>query len=269
MRDGWCRPLRNLLLLSLHVALGRAVQSSHARAAFARRLRATNCAACAVPLDGTITLDDGSFYNTNLAAHNVFELPVEASIMDEVERIFYDGAPFAGVTSMKEPYDAIDTPVGSFFAQRVSWDSNIAWVSVDCAASFGAFDDLFHRLRIAERLAAVVPHASALQLYSAFFVVRTWCQSHNFHHDYKPPVGTDALTLITPLRDYAEADSFQLSYHSRDAARSEPSTVRRYAYRRGTAIAFGSGFEHSTEPGRGRHGTCASRFIPDRLCTSH
>ena len=30
--------------------------------------------------------------------------------------------------------------------------------------------------------------------------------------------------------------------------------MRRYVYQKGRAIAFGSGFEHSTEPGRGRDG---------------
>ena len=179
-------------------------------------------------MDSVQALEDGSFYNTALCAHNVFELDIDMSIMDEVEHIFYQGAPFASVTSMREPYDEILTSVGSFFAQRVSWDSDIAWVSVDCAASFDVFEKIFQRLRIPERLAPVVPHAHALQLYSAFFVVRSWCSLPNFHHDYKPPVGTDALTLITPLRNYAEMDTFQLSYYSRDALRAEPPTVCRY-----------------------------------------
>ena len=60
-------------------------------------------------------------------------------------------------------------------------------------------------------------------------------------------VGHDALTLITPLDDYPETDTFQLSYKSRGG-------VRRYTYTKGRAVVFGSRFEHSTEPGKGRDG---------------
>lgn len=80
-------------------------------------------------------------------------------------------------------------------------------------------------------------------------------------------MGTDALTLITPLRDFDETDSFQLRYqsHQQPAARSggggeeagasaAPREERRYAYQKGRAIVFGSRFEHTTEVGSGRDG---------------
>ena len=53
--------------------------------------------------------------------------------------------------NMAEPYEDVPTPAGRFFAQRVSWASNIAWVSVDDAASFSRFEELFQRLRLPER----------------------------------------------------------------------------------------------------------------------
>jgi len=198
----------------------------------------------------------GRYYNRRLCADNVWEIDVCSDIMDEVAQLFHEDSPFAEVIAgMKEPYDVISTRVGDFFAQRVSWDSNIAWVSVDEEASFRHFADVFQRLRLAERFAHVVPHTRNLQLYSSFFVVRTWCKSHNFHQDYKPPVGTDALTLITPLRDFTEKDSFQLTYRARDAT-SDRLWDSRYEYRKGKAIVFGSQFEHSTEPGEGHNGEC-------------
>ena len=57
---------------------------------------------------------------------------------------------------------------------------------------------------MAERFAPVVPHAATLRLYNAFFVSRSWCEKADYHCDYFEEVGTRALTLITPLRDYAE-----------------------------------------------------------------
>lgn len=81
-------------------------------------------------------------------------------------------------------------------------------------------------------------------------MVRSWCEDHDWHADYERGVGTDALTLITPLHDYDEQDSFQLSYLAGVDADEE----RRYVYRKGRAIAFGDRFVHSTEPGKGRSG---------------
>ena len=61
-------------------------------------------------------------------------------------------------------------------------------------------------------------------------------------------VGTDALTLIAPLKDFPETDSFQLTYHAAAGG------TQRYVYRKGKAIVFGSGFHHSTEPGESQAG---------------
>ena len=69
------------------------------------------------------------------------------------------------------------TAAGAFFAQRVSWRSNIAWVSADDERSLAAYEDLFARMRISERFAPVVPHLKELRLYSAFYVTRTWCDA--------------------------------------------------------------------------------------------
>jgi len=84
--------------------------------------------------------------------------------------------------------------------------------------------------------------------------VRSRCAEHNWHADYEHGVGVDALTLITPLHDYAEQESFQLSYLSGDGHSADAAFRRRYVYSKGRAIAFGDRFMHSTEPGSGRDG---------------
>lgn len=225
-------------------------------------------------------LPDGSFYNHRLGALNVFEIDVDESIIDEAAEIFYGsdadlqdgsrtdgirGSPFHSISNMAEPYEDVSTPAGRFFAQRVSWHSNIAWVSVDDAQVFGRYERLFERLDLPARFAPVIPHASRLRLYSAFYVVRSWCEAHNFHTDYMRPVGTHAMTLITPLRNFRETDSFQLVYKSAatagandggevDRAGAPTPVLKRYTYSRGKAIVFSSRFEHSTEPGAGDDG---------------
>ena len=69
-------------------------------------------------------------------------------------------------------------------------------------------------------------------------------------------MGTNALTLITPLKDHAAAGSgFQLQYRG-----DEDEAPRQYRYTRGKAIVFGAGFLHSTEPGRA-HGEEPHAFL--------
>ena len=220
-----------------------------------------------------ICLPDGKYFNTRLAAPNVWEIGIDEALVDEAAQIFYDSGSFEKLTQMREPYMDIDSSVGTFFAQRVTWDSNIAWVSVDDRASFDAFESIFSRMQLPAKFAAHVPHSQGLQLYSAFFVVRSWCSGHNWHTDYKAPVNTDALTLITPLRDFREIATFQLAYRAQDnpegpgTADSTPTRqeggdddVRRYVYKKGRAVVFGSDFLHSTEPGQG-HGSEVHAYL--------
>ncbi|EOD27329.1 hypothetical protein EMIHUDRAFT_114691 [Emiliania huxleyi CCMP1516] len=252
----------------------------------------TGGGSCAAASADVRRLADGTYFNRKLGALNVFEIDVDESIIDEAADIFYgrdassssdgdgdgdgdgDHSPFAGVGDSAEPYTEVATPAGNFFTQRVSgWRSNIAWVSVDDEHSFQRFEALFERLELPQRFSSVIPHLSSPRLFSAFYVCRSWCEAHSFHTDYMRPVGLHALTLITPLRDYQETDSFQLTYKpavasgapqsdgyaahgSEDATegRTAPPALQRYAYKKGKAIVFGSRFEHSTEPGAGDEG---------------
>ena len=239
-------------------------------------------------VDNCIKLRDGLFYNEKLEAFNCWQVDIDPKIIDKIAAIFYEGDPFASLSQTGEPYESIKTPNGfQFFAHRVvSWDADTAWVSCDDADTLRHFESLFKEMQLPERLANIVPHVAQLQLYSAFFVTRTHCNSHNWHYDYMASVGTRALTLITPLQDFEETQSFQLSYksHPRDfydnfdqsgfGASSGEETLggedsdvwgfqnskvgqmnqRRYTYHKGQAIVFGSRFLHSTEPGRGKDG---------------
>ena len=167
--------------------------------------------------DGQIhRLDDGLYYNAAFGAHNIWEVSIDEELVDEAAQIFTEGDPFAALLEPGEPYVDLSTPCGlKFFGHRVSWDSDISWISTDDEWSYRRFESIFHRMGLPEAFAPVVPHGSQLRLYNAFFVCRTKCETHDFHCDYFADVGTHALTLITPLRNYRERDSFQLSYKPR------------------------------------------------------
>ena len=129
--------------------------------------------------------------------------------------------------------------------------SNLAWISVDNLPTYSIFEALFQQCRLHERFGSLIDHDTSLRMYSAFFVVRSHCESPNLHVDYVHSVGVTAMTLITPLDDYASrCEGFQLLYLN-DARQR-----RRYTYRKGKAIAFGSSFTHSTEPGRSLDEPC-------------
>ena len=134
-----------------------------------------------------------------------------------------------------------------------------------------------------------------VRLYSAFYVVRSFCLEPDLHVDWPDGAGTNAFTLLTPLEDYSSSEGFHLLYEdnckdnyedncedssedncednyednyedsSAGAASSEatgqPAQLRQYRYSEGEAIVFGSRFRHSTEPGRAASGPCSPSVL--------
>ncbi len=268
-----------MLPVSLAVSFSPASRPSARRCAINNVLAAELSAV--LPDKDVICLPDGTYFNTRLHAPNAFEIAVDESIIEEAADIFYgrfdgrvsdsEGGPFDGICKRAVIYDDVLTPVGRFFTQRVSaWRSDLAWVAVDDEQSLEKFEDLFKRLELPQRFASIVPHHRSLKLYCAQYLLRSWCEGYNFHTDFNRAVGTNALTFIAPLRNYRETQSFQLTYKATvgevtpdghialgtiNAEKPrEGCNLRRYEYRKGKAIVFGSGFEHSTEPGAGHDG---------------
>ena len=130
---------------------------------------------------------DGLHFNSRLAAPNVWEVDVDEAAVDEAARIFTEGSPFASATAAGEPYETIESGVGPFFLQRISWRSDACWISVDAWRAYAAFLRIFERMRLSERFSTLVS-PQEIRLYSAFYVVRSHCEAHNFHVDYKPEV---------------------------------------------------------------------------------
>ena len=96
---------------------------------------------------------------------------------------------------------------------------------MDDAPTYRAFEALFRRMGVAQRLAPYIDHASCVRLFSAFFVVRTACAAPNMHVDYAAAVGTNAMTLMTPIDRYTPNEGFQLLFETYDSSIDEPATA--------------------------------------------
>jgi len=246
----------------------------------------------------------GVYHNHRLDAPNVWRTDVHASLVAEAADIF-ERCDLRAVharldVEKKNSRESVSCDSGSFFAHHAGWNSDVSWISCDDQQTHDQFQSLFQRLGLPRKFANVVHGrdrlhetgkksgergcedggqrrageegdggpAEGVHLYSAFFVVRSWCSKPDMHVDYSKAVGTHALTLMTPLysaQDSAQeetvgagkeghkgAGSFHLLYQD-----TQGKTCR-YRYHHGEAIVFGARFVHSTEPGRAAAGTSAA-----------
>lgn len=163
------------------------------------------------------------FFDPGLCAFNAEILSIDQSVVDEF-------LPLAA-----EP----ESP--GFTSVSPKWGSDIRWVSAAEPEAFAIFESAFHKLKIAERLSKRINVEREIRLYCGSIVLRSECDSPNFHCDWRK-LNNQAFTMLTPVTHNAEG--FGLLYRD---ARGE---VRDYEYKRGEAIVFGDWFSHSTKPGR-------------------
>lgn len=197
------------------------------------------------------------FFNSRLSAPNVWEVDVRHSVVQEAADMF-------NAARLREAHNDIRGARGmairsyegggARFAvvQPKGWTSDVNWFSADDPATMSRFASIFDRLGLASLFTPVVEHTERLRLFSALFVVRSSCTAANVHDDWALSVGTSALTVITPLAEFAVdgGKGFQLLYEADTDEGSGAVEQRQYKYKCGKAIVFGGGFRHSTEPGR-------------------
>ena len=176
---------------------------------------------------------------------------------------------------------AISTDEDAASGEYTSWASDITWVSVDDEATHAQFERLFRACDLEAFFGPICGCRDRLRMFSASYVVRSRCETPNFHYDYISAVGARALTLMAPLKQYSRpeasnADQFQLLYEEAEPARGEAEActgeaegaasaasvsigagggrIRRQEYAFGKAVVDGrvwSGVSRpSTEPGR-------------------
>jgi len=185
-------------------------------------------------------------------ARGAFAASVPHDVIDEAEFLYerhlrrkFASIDQAALGAQQVPCRSIDTDVGRFFVMRPGlWHSDICWISADDDAAFAIFEDWLSRSTLAEQLASAMDCSDKPVLYNGYFVVRRGCSGVNMHTDFVDAVGTNAFTVMTPLRDYRNADNFQLVYLD------DAGSPQQYRYRRGEALCFGAWFQHSTEPGQ-------------------
>jgi len=201
------------------------------------------------------------------------------------------------------PCAQLQTAHGNFFAMQPGGSSDpskvglsdLTWISVDDLPTWDIFSSIFDDMGVARVVEPLVDCAEGVRLYSAFYVVRSFCLEPDLHVDWPDGAGTNAFTLLTPLEDYSSSEGFHLLYEdnckdnyedncedssedncednyednyedsSAGAASSEatgqPAQLRQYRYSEGEAIVFGSRFRHSTEPGRAASGPCSPSVL--------
>jgi len=202
----------------------------------------------------------GRYFNTRLMAPNAWEVCVDPSLIDEAAAMFeaIEGGAGRRAVEIDRHERLVSSDGRAYFITRPDWNSDITWVAVDDSPTFAVYQRLFERLAIPQRFAGVV--TGNPRLYGAYFVVRSKCDSTNLHTDFEAEALSDCFTVMTPLHEYASKEQFQLSYvaveaHAApgEAMKAEMDAhghLRRYEYKRGKAIVFGSHFLHGTEAGR-------------------
>ena len=167
------------------------------------------------------------FINPGLLAPNVLTVPVDAAIVDEFAPIVAD----YGDSSR-------------FHVETPRWNSDIVWVSAKEEKTFALFQSAFDRLDVAAHVVQYLDLDRLVRLYCGFLVIRSRCESPNFHCDWDK-TNNEAFTLITPIG--GDAADFGLLYRRLDGEISE------YSYRLGEGIILGDHFSHSAKPGTSTH----------------
>lgn len=197
--------------------------------------------------DPDVILDGDRYFNTRLSAPNVWEISVSPETVNKAAALFHEidlPPSMAKTTSVKTVSGA------SYFVYQSPFGfvSDMQWISVDDQPTYDTYNRIFKELEIPQRFGHLV--SGSINMITAFYVVRSHCIQANIHEDYFPSVGTQAFTLMTPIRNYTidhtSLDKFQLLYESEHEG-EEP--FARYTYSKGKAIVLSSQFSHSTEPG--------------------
>jgi hypothetical protein len=190
------------------------------------------------------------YFNTRLAAPNVWEIDVSPETVDKAAALFNEiDLPLPVITAVPTNTSVKTASGASYFVSQNPFGSvsDLQWISVDDQPTYDAFNKIFKELEIPQRFAHLV--SGSINMISATYVVRSHCKQSNVHVDYFDEVGTQAFTLMTPLRNYAVDYNSQFKFQLLYESEHEGEEHARYTYRKGKAIVFASQFKHSTEPG--------------------
>lgn len=165
------------------------------------------------------------FINRELLAPNVLTVPVDESIVSELEVL----------AKMSE------RDLGEEYYSLSPWQkfNDIRWISATTKDAFGLFQSTFERLDVSRHVREYLDLDREVRFYAGFLHTRRSCAELHFHLDWEK-TNNEGFTLLTPVCGLKSEPS--LSY------RKLTGEVGEYRYRKGEAIIFGDHFIHSTTP---------------------
>lgn len=166
------------------------------------------------------------FYNPEFDAENVLKLNFPVSLVHNFNSLLTESKVLNRLASTSP-----------------EWRSDISWLSPNSLNDFKIFDKMFNLINANKLLKDALNLKFDLISYCGFLVVRSSCESIDFHTDWRD-LGLKAFTLITPLVE--QGHDLGLVYTKSD------STTGNYFYKPGEAIVFGSDFVHSTMPSKSK-----------------
>jgi hypothetical protein len=178
-------------------------------------------------------------FNYRLQAYNVFEIPVDQLLITRAGEFYAQH-----IAPRLDSEGSWRSDGWAFYVKRpTGWSSDISWWTADDAPTYHWFETtLFQKVGLGAPFSDLIDHDVTIRLYSPSFVVRSRCKQTQFHQDYSWEFGTNAYTLMTPLADMSAVPDGHLNYMDIWGRR------RVYRYRMGTAVVFGAGFVHGTQP---------------------
>lgn len=186
------------------------------------------------------------FINSDFIAPNVLEIEVDISVLAEMAPVI------AGLKQLGLVTGPVDIGNGvKLFSTHPTWKSDILWISQADRAGYDYFEDIFRRLRIAEKVAPKIAHDREIVMYSGFFVTRSFCNEPDFHHDWID-ADNDAFTFLAPISD--NCGELGLIFKNLREQQGH------YTYGLGKGLVFGDYFLHSTAPGRASGSTVFLSF---------
>ena len=148
--------------------------------------------------------------NRLLGAHNVYEIPVDASLIEAAREIYHQHI----APRVSDQHGSFHSGDFAFHVNRPpDWGSDISWWSADDAQTYRYFEsEFFLKVNLGEPLDRLIDIDNTVRLYCPLFVVRSRCERTFFHVDYEPGCGTNAYTLMTPLEDMSSMGDGHLAY---------------------------------------------------------
>lgn len=183
-------------------------------------------------------------------ATNFMEIDIDVGVISRI-RSWYEEHIKPHLS--EETFASASDPSFNFYSMFAGgkFGSDIKWLSATNNVTFSHMSSFFDDLKVRPHVNDYIDGDGGAQLYIPTFIVRSRVKKSYHHLDWPVEVGSNGLTLMTPLYDMSDqTEGCNLLY--KDARDRE----QVYQYKLGKAVIFGGGSMHSTQP-------CSPRSLED------